>query len=111
MYVLHEPSDIAFDKVGIKGKMFPSQELTEKTEFCVISTETGHETTIIEHDSDFVYYVLEGSGFFEINGEKEDCAKGDLVVIPAGSKFIYKGNLKLLLVVTPPWREEQGETL
>ncbi len=91
--------------------MFPSQELTDKTEFVLVDTETGHETTIIEHGSDFIYYILNGDGFFEINGEKEKCASGDLVVIPAGNKFTYKGRLKMLLIVTPPWQEGQEETL
>jgi mannose-6-phosphate isomerase-like protein (cupin superfamily) len=111
MYVLHEPSTISFDKVGIQGKIFSSQELSDKAGFVLIDTEAGHETTIIEHESDFIYYILEGSGFFEINNEKEECTTGDLVVIPAGIKFTYKGKLKMLLVNTPPWREEQEETL
>jgi mannose-6-phosphate isomerase-like protein (cupin superfamily) len=111
MHVLHEPSAISFDKVGIRGKIFPSRELSNKAGFVLINTQAGHETTIIEHESDFIYYVLEGSGFFEVNDKKEECSAGDLVVIPAGSKFTYKGKLKMLLVNTPPWREEQEETL
>src|SRR5688572_864843 len=111
MYVIHEPSTISFDKVGIKGKIFSSRELSDKAGFVLIDTEDGHETTTIEHESDFIYYILEGSGFFEVNDEKEHCGAGDLVAIPAGSKFTYKGKLKMLLVNTPPWREEQEETL
>jgi mannose-6-phosphate isomerase-like protein (cupin superfamily) len=79
--------------------------------FVLIDTKSGHETTIIEHESDFVYYILEGNGFFEVNNEREECSAGDLVVIPAGSRFAYKGKFKMLLVNTPPWREEQEETL
>ncbi len=110
MYVFHEPSSPSFHKVGIKGKIFPSQDLTSNTGFVLITTETGHETTIIEHQSTFIYYVLEGNGFFKVNDEKEACAAGNLVVIPAGNKFTYKGKLKMLLVTTPPWREDQEET-
>jgi mannose-6-phosphate isomerase-like protein (cupin superfamily) len=111
MYVLHEPSDVSFEKVGIQGKIFPSRPLADNAGFALITTQSGHETTIIEHESNFVYYVLEGSGFFEVDGRKEDCAAGDLVVIPMGKKFTYKGKLIMLLVSTPPWREEQEETL
>jgi mannose-6-phosphate isomerase-like protein (cupin superfamily) len=110
MYVLHEPPSISFEKVGIKGKIFPSRELADNAGFVLIETETGHETTIIEHESNFVYYVLEGSGVFEVNGEPEACTAGDLVVMPMGSKFTYKGKLKMLLISTPPWREDQEET-
>jgi mannose-6-phosphate isomerase-like protein (cupin superfamily) len=111
MYVLHEPSANSFEKVGIQGKVFPSRELADSAGFALITTETGHETTIIEHESNFIYYILEGSGFFEVDEQREDCAAGDLVVIPMGKKFTYKGKLKMLLVSTPPWREEQEETL
>lgn len=77
----------------------------------MIETKTGHETTIIEHESNFVYYILEGNGYFEINDEKEQCTAGDLVVIPMGIKFTYRGELRMLLISTPPWREDQEETL
>lgn len=111
MYVIKEPKEYSFNKVGIKGKIFPMSSLTQNTSFVRVDTERGHETTIIEHKSDFIYYVLEGNGFFVIKDVKEQCSQGDLVVIPAGIKFTYKGKLKLLLSCTPPWREQQEETL
>lgn len=109
--MIHEPFANSFDKVGIKGKIFPSIEISSKAEFVLIETDYGHETTIRERESDFIYYIIEGSGIFEINDKDEACGKGDLVVIPAGSKFTYKGALKMLLVNTPLWHEEQEETL
>jgi hypothetical protein len=57
MYVHHKPSEISFDKVGIKGRIFPSQALSDKTQFAIIETEAGHETTIIEHKCDFANYI------------------------------------------------------
>ncbi len=110
MYVLSEPSEYSFVKVGIKGKKFIS-DLTQNAGFALITTETGHETTIIEKECDFIYYVLEGSGYFEINGVKEKFEKGNLVVVPMGSKFTYKGKAKMLLVTSPPFRSEQEVTL
>ena len=111
MHIINEPASYSFEKVGIKGKIFPMKNLTDKIEFFLVDTEMGHETTIIEHKSDFIYYVLEGSGYFIINDVKETCTKGDLVIIPAGTKFTYKGKFKLLGSSTPPWQEEQEETL
>jgi mannose-6-phosphate isomerase-like protein (cupin superfamily) len=111
MYVLHEPKDYSFDKVGIKGKIFGASKVSDVIEFVVVDTEAGHETTIVEHDSTFCYYILAGSGYFEIDGTKEQCQTGDLVVIPPGHEFTYKGTFKLLLVDTPPWREGQEETI
>lgn len=111
MYVIHEPKNISFDKVGIKGKIFSTDTVSKEIEFVLIETEMGHQTKIIEHKSTFCYYVMEGSGYFEFDGQKEDCFTGDLVVIPPGKAFIYKGKLKLLLVNTPVWDEAQEETV
>jgi mannose-6-phosphate isomerase-like protein (cupin superfamily) len=107
MYVIKEPNDISFDKAGVKGKIFPTETLTKTTQYFLVETQSGHETTIIEQECDFIYYILHGSGYFLIRGTKEDCSVGDLVVIPAGTPFTYKGTLKMIASSTPPWREEQ----
>ena len=67
MHVFKEPKQFSFEKVGIKGKIFPIEALTNKTQYFLVEIEVGHETRIIEHACDFIYYVLEGSGYFEIN--------------------------------------------
>jgi mannose-6-phosphate isomerase-like protein (cupin superfamily) len=111
MYVIHQPDEVSFDKVGIRGKKFSVEQLSPNVEFALIETETGHATSIIEKESMFAYYVVSGSGYFEIEGQQEVCAPGDLVVIPAGKAFTYKGKMKLLLITNPPWRAEQEITL
>ena len=110
-HVLKLPSGHSFEKVGIKGKKFSVADVTQKTGVCQIETKGGHETTIIEHECDFIYYILEGVGYFVIDDQNEDCTKGDLVVIPAGLKFKYVGDLKMLLITTPAFYPEQEETL
>lgn len=111
MYVIKEPKEFSFDKVGIKGKIFPMSNLVKSTSFVLVETGEGHETIIIEHESDFLYYILEGNGYFFVNDIKEECFQGDLVVIPAGAKFTYKGKFRMLLSCVPAWRGEQEETL
>lgn len=111
MYVIHEPEEISFKIAGIIGKIFPTQKLTNKTEYFLVTTEYGHETTIIEHSCDYIYYILKGKGYFVINGKKESCRPGDLVVVPHGSAFTYKGKLTMIATSTPPYRAEQEETL
>lgn len=110
-HVLKLPKNYSFEKVGIKGKMFSVIDITDRTGVVQIETENGHETSIIEHKCDFIYYIVEGSGYFIINGQKENCDKDDLVVVPAGSKFRYVGKLRMLLITTPPFYPEQEETL
>lgn len=111
MFVIKKPSRKTFDRVGHTGTIFPTQNLTNKTQFLFIETETGLQTIIREKECDFSYYILEGKGYFIIDGMKEECTKGDLVVIPAGKAFSFKGNLKMLLNVTPVFTPEQEETI
>ena len=110
-HILKLPESYSFEKVGIKGKKFSVAEITQRTGVCQIETERGHDTTIVEHKCDFIYYILDGEGHFIIDGQNENCQKGDLVVIPADSKFRYAGKLKMLLITTPDFYPEQEETL
>lgn len=110
MYVVKEPKDFSFERVGIKGKIFPTSHLTAKTEYFLVETEKGHETSIMELECDFIYYILSGKGYFIIDGIKEECEEGDLVVIPSGKKFTYKGKLRMIATSTPPWKAEQEKT-
>jgi mannose-6-phosphate isomerase-like protein (cupin superfamily) len=105
------PENYSFEKVGIRGKKFSVADVTQKTGVCQIETEGGHETAILEHECDFIYYILDGNGNFSIDGQNENCSKGDLVVIPADSKFRYVGKLKMLLITTPAFYPEQEEIL
>lgn len=106
-YVIPEPGDWSFDRVGVRGKLFDAAELVTTCEHLIIETETGHETTIRQERSDFVYYVLDGAGTFEIDGAEVPCATGDLVVVPHGHAFTYKGRLRMLLTCTPPFAPDQ----
>jgi mannose-6-phosphate isomerase-like protein (cupin superfamily) len=110
-YIFHLPSEYSFEKVGIKGKIFNTKNLSGEVEFSIIETKKGHETKIIEKECIFSYYILEGSGIFEIDGQKDQCGESDLVVIPKGIPFQYSGTMKMLLISVPWWFPEQEVTL
>jgi mannose-6-phosphate isomerase-like protein (cupin superfamily) len=111
MFVIKEPKNYSYDKAGAKGKIFPINNLTQKTQFVLVETEYGHQTVVLEREIDKLYYIIDGDGYFEINGSRENCTAGDLVVIPAGNKYTFKGKMKMLLNCTPPWFEAQEETI
>lgn len=110
-YIFHSPEAYSFEKVGIKGKTFDTKSLGDKVQFTMIEVEEVHETMIIEKECIFSYFILEGSGSFEIDGSTEGCSQGDLVFVPNGAAFRYTGKMKMLLVSTPWWSLEQEETL
>jgi mannose-6-phosphate isomerase-like protein (cupin superfamily) len=110
MNVFKEPEKPSFEKVGIVGRIFESTSVAPTAEFFTVETSKGHETTIRQRECDFFYHVLEGSGCFIIDGEKQNCTVGDLIAIPHGKWFRYEGTMKLFAASVPPWRAEQEDT-
>jgi len=110
-HVFKLPTNYSFEKLGIKGKKYFVSKLTNKSGFVFVETDKGHETTIVNHKLDCFYFVLEGDGYFEIDDNKETFVRYDLIVIPAESKFTYKGRAKFLRITSPPYYPEQEETV
>lgn len=52
------------------------------------------------------YYVLEGEGLLELNDDLVEIAPGTLVMIKPMTKHRARGKLKILNIVTPPFRED-----
>lgn len=107
-YVFHEPSEYSFkDRDGHDGKFFSSN--STRTQHLIIECEDKLNVSLTERDLEYNYYILEGAGYFVLNGEKQEVAKSDLVVVPPGTKFTFGGKLKMLLINTPKWTAEQEE--
>ena len=67
--------------------------------------------------SDKVYWVLEGTLSFEIDGTAMTLGVGDLAIVPQGAAFAYQTSdvqARVLLIHTPPFASEDevflGET-
>lgn len=110
-HVFQEPHEVLFNLSGHIDKKYQLAQITAKAEVLLIETQKGHTQILLEHESDFIYYILEGSGYFLIDGEKEECKKGDLVVIPAETKFTFKGKLRMFLFITPPFSPDEEEVV
>jgi mannose-6-phosphate isomerase-like protein (cupin superfamily) len=107
MHIFHLPENYSFEKIGEKGKIFDTKDLSDRVEISVIEIEKEHETKIIEKECIFSFFILEGERLFDIDGQKEECKKGDLVMIPQGTAFQYSGKMRMLLVSSPWWSSEQ----
>jgi len=66
-------------------------------------------------DSEEIYFVLEGSGEMEVDGERRRLAAGDAVLIPPGAWHQVRadgdgpgggGGLRFLCCCAPPYRHE-----
>ena len=52
-------------------------------------------------------YVIEGSGKLVIEDKTVELKKGDVVLIEAGEKYYWEGNLIMFVPCTPAWTPEQ----
>lgn len=62
-------------------------------------------------DSEEFYFLLEGHGTIEINGEEREVGPGDGILIPAGAWHQIRsksngGPIRLLCCCAPPYRHE-----
>ena len=62
-----------------------------------------------------VYYILEGAGEMNIDGESRPVGPGDTVYIPPGATQFIKstgeGELVFICIVDPAWRIEDEEII
>ncbi len=72
---------------------------------------SGKNKKIINKRGDAAYYVIAGSGFFTIDGNKTNVSKGDLVFISRGTPYFDEGNLKMVAINTPRYLQDYIEYL
>lgn len=90
---------------GLAG--FGYQLNNRKVEIYLEVSETGHDEAVSSDEIAHIYYVLEGSGDFVINNEQYPVKVGQLVEIPPKNRFTFKGKMKLLLIMEPPFSSDK----
>ena len=91
--------------LGLPTAAVRNQSLAEAT------VAPGQETQRHYHrESEEFYYLLEGSGEIEIDGERASVAPGDAIVIPPGAWHQIRadadGKLRFLCCCAPPYTHE-----
>ncbi len=71
-----------------------------------VSVDKGHFQEFYDIESYFIYYIYEGEGVFVLDDEKIEVTTTDLVVIPPKTKIHYFGKMKMVLTVSPEFKEE-----
>jgi len=103
------PANVAADvsKHGINLKIYNGN--TPAVNIVTVETDAGHFQEFRMKTIDFHYLILDGFGTFVLDDEKVEVAKGDLLVIKAGTRIHYFGQLKMVLVSTPAFRADDEE--
>lgn len=103
-YIKNIPENPSFSQNGLNGYSFNIDN--ENVSINIIESYKGHEKYCINKVSSHIYYVLEGSGRFKINGDLYDVKNGDVIEIPNNIEFVYAGKMKLLLIMSPGFDEQ-----
>jgi len=56
---------------------------------------------------DRIYFVLEGSGKFIVDGEEDQVSPNDLVFVPKNTPYNMIGQMKYLLVHSPEFKPKE----
>ena len=65
----------------------------------ILILKPGEEDTQLPHDSDEMYYILEGDGFLKIKNKDYVLNKGKAFFVPKDTKHYFFGNKKKLCVL------------
>jgi chemotaxis methyl-accepting protein methylase len=101
-YVHWLPSSPSFSDTGLTGYIFgPLND--PNVDVCYIDVVQGHDTFQISYKITRIYYVLTGSGYFVIAGQRHEVGPGALVEVPSGLEYSYSGTMKLIAFMKPRW--------
>ena len=65
---------------------------------------------VLEHDCQFILYVLKGKGIVYVEDQVFEVAVGDAVYVPIENRFAVEGSgFEYITVETPAWYPEQAE--
>ena len=105
-YIKKLPTEPSFMQKGLNGYNYELEttEISITLEDCF----KGHDKYHKNIYSSKIYYCIDGKGKFKVAGEIINIEKGDLIEIPKNTEFVFAGNMKLLLIMTPAFRPQDG---
>jgi len=107
---------IAGDKTILRELLNPLKDHVD-TRYSLAHAKVKPGETSFAHrlKSSEVYYMLDGEGEMDIDGEKEKVSAGQVVYIPPNSvqkiRNTGKNDLAFLCIVDPAWKAEDEEVV
>jgi mannose-6-phosphate isomerase-like protein (cupin superfamily) len=93
-----------FNKHGIDLTVYKYSEPSASV--CHVSVQEGHFQEFYDVASTFTYYIIAGKGTFFLDDKPIKVEATDLIVIPPDTRIHYFGNMEMVLVNSPEWKEE-----
>ncbi|MDE5539534.1 MAG: hypothetical protein K2J20_03510 [Bacilli bacterium] len=104
-YIKNLDKSNSFTKDGFKVTI-PAIDNNEVS-ICFVEVEKERTTFCMLDKSTMLYYIIDGSGEFEIESEVVSVKKDDLIEILPKQKYSYKGNMKMLELQSNPYDETE----
>ncbi|MFH1356410.1 MAG: cupin domain-containing protein [bacterium] len=96
----------SFLKQGVRMWAYNDKEECKQANVLYQETEKGHSEEFYHEKSAFIFYIIEGSGTWVIEDKEYPVQATDVVIVPPGKRFYYKGKLKQVLITAPAWEEK-----
>jgi predicted house-cleaning noncanonical NTP pyrophosphatase (MazG superfamily)/mannose-6-phosphate isomerase-like protein (cupin superfamily) len=94
------------EKHGVRMRIYTTKYDCPNAAVLYQETETGHAEEFVHNKSDFLYYILEGCGTWVVEDREFEVRAGDVVLVPAGKRFLFRGSLKQVCITAPAWEEK-----
>ncbi len=97
---------IEFEKQGVAMRVYNTREQCPDASVVYQETQKGHSEEFYHSKSNFIFYIIEGTGTWFIEDKPYHAEAGDVVIVPPNNTFYYKGTLKQLCITSPAWDAE-----
>ncbi|MGB9937219.1 MAG: cupin domain-containing protein [Methanobacterium sp.] len=104
--IFKSQNTINIKKHDVKMHIYNTKEECSDAAVVYQETEIGHSEEFYHEKSAFIYYILEGKGTWIIEDKEHKVEAKDVVIVPPGKKFYFKGQLKQICITTPAWDEK-----
>ncbi len=104
-----QPPFTTKDGSTIRSILDPTNAPVKNQSLAEASIPTGGKTQRHWHkESEEFYFLLEGRGTMEVDGETREVGPGDAILIPAGAwhQITAREALRFLCCCSPPYRHE-----
>jgi len=107
--VFHRKDAFHTSKNGVDMWIYNGKNDLPEAAVVYQETAAGHAEEFRHTKSAFVFFIIEGAGEWVIEGESFPVTAHDVVIVPAGKKFYYRGALKQVCITAPAWEAEHEE--
>ncbi len=94
------------DKQGVAMWIYNGLDDCPQAAVAYQETDKGHAEEFYHEKSAFVFYIIEGMGTWIIEDEEYPVEATDVVIVPPGKRFYYRGNLKQVCITAPGWEPQ-----